>query len=124
MSDPRLPPELFDHIVDYLHDQPEALKRCCLVSKSWIPCARKHLFREVAFRRHSKFNAWKNTFPNPANSPGYYTRSLVFQSTNPFVKMVTEDSSCFRAFRNVVQLMLWCGSRDLKFVHFHLLTGS
>ena len=29
-----LPPEILDYILDLLHDEPEALKECCLVSKS------------------------------------------------------------------------------------------
>jgi hypothetical protein len=34
MSDPRLPSEMLDHIVDYLHDTEDALKNCCLVPNS------------------------------------------------------------------------------------------
>ncbi|KAF9789317.1 hypothetical protein BJ322DRAFT_987841, partial [Thelephora terrestris] len=53
----RLPPEISDRVVDLLHDEPESLERCCLVSKSWVACARKHLFRELAFdSRH--LQAW------------------------------------------------------------------
>src|ERR1700753_246461 len=48
MSGPRLPAELLDHIADLLRDR-ETLESCCLVSKSWIPRARKHLFACVAF---------------------------------------------------------------------------
>jgi len=36
-SNPYLPPEILDYIVDLLHNSPNALKECCLVSKSWIP---------------------------------------------------------------------------------------
>jgi hypothetical protein len=39
----RLPAEMLDHVVDHLYDTEDALRNCCLVSKSWIPRTRKHL---------------------------------------------------------------------------------
>ncbi|KAF9789308.1 hypothetical protein BJ322DRAFT_992451, partial [Thelephora terrestris] len=53
----RLPPEISDHVVDLLHDEPDALRMCCLVSKSWVPCAQKHLFHEVVFD-YRRWLAW------------------------------------------------------------------
>jgi hypothetical protein len=50
MSNPDLPPEILDYIIDLLHDEPETLKRCCLVSKSWVPRTRKHLFADIGFQ--------------------------------------------------------------------------
>jgi len=44
-----LPPEILDLIVDHLHDEPTALKACCLVSKSWVPRTWNHLFALVEF---------------------------------------------------------------------------
>ncbi|KAF9644347.1 hypothetical protein BDM02DRAFT_3103092, partial [Thelephora ganbajun] len=46
---PYLPPETLDYIVDFLHDNRETLEQCCLVSKSWVPRARKHLFADIKF---------------------------------------------------------------------------
>ena len=45
-----LPPEILDLIIDHLHDEPATLKTCCVVSKSWVPRTRKHLFALVEFR--------------------------------------------------------------------------
>jgi ankyrin repeat protein len=41
----RLPNELQDMIIDFLHDDQDALRSCSLVCKSWIPSARLHRFR-------------------------------------------------------------------------------
>jgi hypothetical protein len=49
MPNPHLPAELLDHVVDHLHDTKLALRSCCLVSKSWIPRTRKHLFANINF---------------------------------------------------------------------------
>ncbi|KAF9642570.1 hypothetical protein BDM02DRAFT_3105483, partial [Thelephora ganbajun] len=49
MSDPHLPPEVCDYIVDLLHNKPDTLGWCCLVSRSWIPRTRKHLFADIKF---------------------------------------------------------------------------
>ena len=76
MTIPRLPPEITDYIVDLLHNEPETLKQCCLISKSWVPCIRKHLFYEILFEYSGDLRTWKNAFPDPANSPAYYTHTL------------------------------------------------
>ena len=110
MSDLRLPQEISDYIVDSFHDQPQTLKRCCLVSKSWVPRTRKHLFRGIVFRYTSNLKAWKRTFPDPANSPGYYTRSLSFShSMKVIIAVVEEGDYWIRVFSNVVKLNIKYG---------------
>jgi hypothetical protein len=42
-----IPNEVADVIVDFLHDDVEALGTCCLVSRAFIPSSRYHLFKEV-----------------------------------------------------------------------------
>ena len=110
MSDPdhpRLPPEISDYIVDFLHDEPEALKQCCLVSKPWVPRTRKHLFGEIALCYPYDLEEWKETFPDPANSPSaHYTYTLTFRSKKSIVAVAEEADYWTRVFCNVVQLEL------------------
>ena len=111
MSDPRLPPEISDYIVDLLHDQPEALERCCLVSKSWIPRTRKHLFCEIVFRNLADLKVWKDTFPDPSNTPTHHTRRLTFEfSVNTIITVLGEGNYWTRVFRNVAELKFWRGT--------------
>ena len=42
-----LPSELLDHILDYLHDDRQALQSCSLVCHALVPSARFHLFQKV-----------------------------------------------------------------------------
>lgn len=44
---PRLPPEMTDYVIDYLHDSKQSLASCALVSRSFIPCSRFHLFHSL-----------------------------------------------------------------------------
>src|ERR1700722_18105375 len=46
---PRLPPELIEYIIDYLHDSPSALRSCARVCRDWVAPSRFHLFyrREI-----------------------------------------------------------------------------
>ena len=78
MSNPyrHFPREILDHIVDLLHYEPETLRWCCLVSKSWVLRTRKHLFAEIKFLTANHFKSWKETFPDPANSPGHYAHTM------------------------------------------------
>jgi hypothetical protein len=43
----RFAPELYDRILDNLHDSPSALSACSTVWRSWLPTCRYHLFSEV-----------------------------------------------------------------------------
>ena len=76
MSNLHLPPETLDYIVDLLHDDPNALKACCLVSKSWVARTRKHLFAEVELRAEEDLESWKRLFPDPSTSPAHFSKSL------------------------------------------------
>jgi len=49
-SESYLPREIFDHTIDLLHDERETLRRCCFVSKLWVPRTQKHLFDYAQFR--------------------------------------------------------------------------
>ncbi|KAH9831245.1 uncharacterized protein C8Q71DRAFT_311374 [Rhodofomes roseus] len=49
---PSLPPELTDHIIDYLHDDSCALAACALTCRQWLPAARYHSFGAVTLVPH------------------------------------------------------------------------
>ena len=108
MSKPsrHLPPEILDEIVDFLQDEPETLMQCCLVSKSWVPRTRKHIFAQiwVKAKDHRK---WTSIFPDPEDSPTHYTRRLK-------VDCALEDSRWIQGFRHVERLILNCISPDPK----------
>jgi uncharacterized protein (DUF2384 family) len=58
MPNLHLPAETLDHIVDHLHDTEDALRNSCLVSKSWIPRTRKHLFADTEFPTEESLQSW------------------------------------------------------------------
>lgn len=47
VGQPRLPYEIFDIVVDFLHNDKKTLHVCCLVCRQWLPSSRLHLFRSV-----------------------------------------------------------------------------
>jgi len=78
---PDLPPELLDHVVDFLRDSKHALRNCCLVSKSWVPRTRKHLFADISFHGRKTLESWRKTFLDPSTSPTCHTKTLSIHST-------------------------------------------
>lgn len=44
ISAPVFPPELFDSVIDYLHDDKAVLRICSLVCQDWVPASTFHLF--------------------------------------------------------------------------------
>ena len=103
---PHFPPETFDYIVDFLCDEPKALRNCCLAAKSWVPRTRKHLFADVRFLSASKLKQWKATFPDPSSSPAYHTRTLLVGCFDAITATDAEDGGWIRTFSGVVNLMM------------------
>ena len=111
MSNPRLPAEMLDHIVDRLHDTENALRNCCLVSKSWIPRARKHLFAHVWFETEYDLESWEGTFPDPSTSPGRYAKTLTINCPHAIRIADGGAEGWIRGFSHVVHLEIGSSSR-------------
>ena len=103
MSNPHLPAEMQDHVIDHLHDKPETLKQCCLVSKSWVPASRMHLFTNLKFYTPQDVQSWKKTFPDPATSPAYHTKTL-YVGPQVVAAADPEVGSWVRGFPRVVHV--------------------
>ena len=104
MSNPYLPPELLDHIVDLLHDDQNALRKCCLVSKSWIPRTRKHLFAEIVLFTEERLESGKKMFPDPSTSPVCFTKRLCAESIHVVEAAGAEAGGWLRGFSRIVHL--------------------
>ena len=74
---PRIPQDTINEILDHLVADSDfgSLRASALVSKSWIPSCRKHLFYNVDFTSKN-MNRWLKTFPIPDQSPARYVRNL------------------------------------------------
>ena len=101
---PPFPSEIFDLIIDFLHDESDALKACCLVSKSWVHRTRKHLFARVKFSSKSLFTLWQKTFPDLSKSPAHYTRSLSIHTSEVAIPGDASVDDRIRTFSGVVLL--------------------
>ena len=124
MSNPHLPPEMLDHIVDLLHNKPKALELCCLVANSWVPRTRKHLFADIKFDSAVDLKLWKKTFPDPSNSPARYTRTLFVDCPQAVTEADAGEGGWIRAFCRVSRFVMGSnftsvnGSK-IPFVPFH-----
>ena len=99
---PSLPHELLDHIVDLLQDNQTSLRKCCLVSKSWIHRTRQYLFAVIRFQDVQNLRSWKKTYPDPSASPAHYTRALFIDS--PRAVLAAEASKWIASFSSVEHL--------------------
>ena len=78
--DPYLLPELLDDVVDFLHSSGYALKSCALVSNSWAPRTRKHLFAKIWLHCAQDLESWNAVFAGPSTSPACCTKTPVIDS--------------------------------------------
>ena len=128
---PPLPPEIFDLIVDHLHDETTTLKECCLVSKSWVPRARRYIFAKVTFvGSWTRFvHLWFKTFPDPFNSPGHHTRILYFHGRDSIFALSIVTSTWVHHFCHVKELVVqnvhwWDGLIPQPFRQLHGLSPT
>ena len=121
MPNPYLPAEILDHIADHLHDTEATLQNCCLVSKSWIPRIRKHLFAIVDFSTPKCLETWKETFPDPLTSPGRYAKTLSINNAELATVADAEAGGWIRGFSSVQRFEVNTASHEstAPFVPFH-----
>ena len=100
-----LPQETLDCIIDLLHGELNTLKQCCLVSKSWVPRTRKHIFADIRFRSADDLDSWRKTFPDPSTSPAYHTHTLTTCCTQAIMAGAEADG-WITTFSRVVRLRL------------------
>jgi len=74
---PGIPREILDAVLDHLVADSDlrSLRSCALVSKSWVPSCRRHLFHTVHFTLGSILR-WEKAFPVPEKSPAHFIRDL------------------------------------------------
>ena len=75
---PRAPQDIVDEVLDYLTVDPHhthSLRSCSLVSKSWVPPCRRHLFHTIRFTSKIAVR-WLKMFPVPEESPTHHVRHL------------------------------------------------
>ena len=123
-----LPPEILDLIVDHLQYETTTLKACCLVSKSWVPRTRKHLFARVEFHAlQHPVELWKKAFPDPSSSPAHHTRTLCIRDLPTLTAADMDVGGWIRSFHSVVHLRLeriiWQGRRA-PLIPFHGLAPT
>ena len=106
-----LPPEILDLIVDHLHGEPTTLRACCLISKSWVPRSRMHLFAHVKFA-YTSIESWMKAFPDPLNSPAHYARALTIHDPQlvAVAGPVVAHRICAFQFHNIVDLNIQSNS--------------
>ena len=128
---PSLPPELLDFIVDHSYNDPTTLKTCCLLSKSWIPRTRRHLFAHVESRESSGHHveSWMKAFPDPLDSPAHHTRSLTISGIAAATAATTHGHPWVRSFRTLVELNVktvdrYGGDLGISLVQLHGLSPT
>ena len=68
----------------------------------------------ILFGCSDNLRTWKEAFPDPANSPTYYTHTLTVHCVCIAVADA-EEGGWIRAFSNVVRLRAWNGTRISRF---------
>ena len=104
-----IPQDIVDEILDHLAADSdfESLRACALVSRSWAPSCRRHLFH-TADLTWLRVNGWLYSFPLPEESPAHHFRvlRLTIRGNNWFPDKFLEHAP---RFTNVRELSLFGG---------------
>jgi len=79
----RIPPEIVDRIIDYVHDDVKTLTACSLIARDWVPSTRLHLFAKLSLLSEdevARFTELDNFAPNIL----YYCQELTIGTNNKF----------------------------------------
>ncbi|KZT70428.1 hypothetical protein DAEQUDRAFT_205612 [Daedalea quercina L-15889] len=60
-SVPRLPPELWEQVIDHLQDDHPSLRECSLTCRTWVPATRYHLFDRIDFSSQHDILRFRDT---------------------------------------------------------------
>jgi hypothetical protein len=82
----RLPPELTDYIIDFLHSDRKELAKCALVHRSWIPSSRLHLF-EVLYVTRRNVSTFIDLLYSNYSTIEKYAYTLRIGSWKPFARL-------------------------------------
>lgn len=100
-----IPPEIYDYVIDFVHDDEQTLKCCSLVSRAWIPSSQYHIFRHV--RLHA---------PHPGENSGCRRLSVVLDQAPHLASYVTKVS----ILDNDPRIGKWVATDD----YFPILLGK
>lgn len=96
-----LPDELYDFIIDYLHDDRIALDCCSRVCRGWLPASRFHTFNYVEI---SEKNAERFVPLVLAYRLGKYICHITFSWGMPYIGTPEEDSKLIRILPLLTEL--------------------
>ena len=120
---PRLPQELIDHIIDYIHDR-KSLKACSLVSSQWSLRTRKHLFAQIEFTSMRDLQRWcARIRPGPSGLSPFVEDLTLSEyhstTTSPspswlHSSILINAATHFRSFSalRALEVQRWCMSTD------------
>jgi hypothetical protein len=72
----RLPTELTDTIIDFLHDDEDNLANCSLVCKAWVPATRYHIFENLLLDPWN-IESFVDLINHPSNTVAPFIHQLV-----------------------------------------------
>ena len=117
---PRLPPELTDYTVDFLHDDVPTLRALALASRSTLPSARYHLFNSITLHsitERDRALALVTSCPHLSS----YIQSLTFSKTTNGTHLPTNTSTAWEA--TIASTILPHSLTSLKTLHLdHFLS--
>ncbi|OCH84593.1 hypothetical protein OBBRIDRAFT_798936 [Obba rivulosa] len=106
------PAELFDNVIDFLHDDRDALKNCSLTCHSWLPSAGYHIFGTIRLVGYS--------YPNDLPRLGNFLQLLRANSRlGLFVRSLdvhldeTEDANLF------TEIVAYLGAVQEFYLYMH-----
>lgn len=99
---PRVPPELCDYVIDFLHDDRRSLSACSLTCKAWLPAVRYHMFGSVILQKH-RFDTFSHLLYSSPHI-GSYVKDLTIEKLSYPQPKLDGDLARYHPFDAMEQL--------------------
>ncbi|KDQ23571.1 hypothetical protein PLEOSDRAFT_1108063 [Pleurotus ostreatus PC15] len=120
-TEPHLPPEILDHIVDYLHSDAASLLSCGLCSRNLLRVSRYHLFRDMIMKLSATdLFSLLGLLRSPANRIAPFVQRIVLFNVPAFLR-THGRADVVRAIRIIPHILaLLPHASSLKLCHSDL----
>ncbi len=104
-AEPHLPPEILDHIVDYLHGDAASLLNCGLCSRNLLRVSRYHLFHDLVMKLSATdLFSLLGLLRSPANRIAPFVQRIVLFNIPAFLR-THGRSDVVRAIRIIPHIL-------------------
>ncbi|OCH89217.1 hypothetical protein OBBRIDRAFT_34336 [Obba rivulosa] len=116
--------ELWEHVIDYMHDDVRVLLTCALTCRAWLPRSRCHLYRSVDIYHNATLYRFAETLSNAPHLGNLVEELQIHENRNELKDPFPLFPEVLSAKLNRLQNIVMIGATKASRVYFGLYNES